>query len=149
MANTDKLDIPTERFCGVWHTLVDIFEGSLLSPSSPPETMKIEELDIDEHFDISLLNVIQKDIVIHLGQPRVPADIIEKLVHVIRESSRLYTDTNTDLEDAEVKSDVIGTTSAVVPVMKESFAYASFMALFNLCSSEEKGKSVDTRHALI
>lgn len=115
--------------------------------------MKIEELDIDEHFDISVLNAIQNDIVVHLGQPRVPIEVIEKLVNVIRESSRLYY-----VEDVTEKpheesggskksnflandrsSDIVGTTGTIVPVMKESFAYASLMTLFTLCSAEKQG----------
>lgn len=142
----------TERFVGVWRTLVDILEGSLLSPSSPPENMKIEELDIDEHFDISVLNVIRNDIVVHMG-PRVPIEIIEKLVNVIRESSRLYYVEDVMIEEngtavgklSDRSSDIVGTTGTIVPVMKESFAYASLMTLFTLCSAEKQGKiSLDT-----
>lgn len=150
----------TERFVGVWRTLVDILEGSLLSPSSPPENMKIEELDVDEHFDISVLSVIQNDIVVHMGQPRVPIEVIEKLVNVIRESSRLYyveeADTASKLHNGneaegdalknpkfltnDRSSDIVGTTGTIVPVMKESFAYASLVTLFTLCSAEKQGK---------
>lgn len=149
----------TERFVGVWRTLVDILEGSLLSPSSPPENMKIEELDVDEHFDISVLSVIQNDIVVHMGQPRVPIEVIEKLVNVIRESSRLYyveeADTASKHNGNEAEgdalknpkfltndrsSDIVGTTGTIVPVMKESFAYASLVTLFTLCSAEKQGK---------
>ncbi|CEP19238.1 hypothetical protein [Parasitella parasitica] len=127
-------DVSTDRFCGVWRTLADILEGSLLSPSSPPESMKIEELDVDEHFDISILSVIQNDIVVHMGQPRVPIEVIEKLISVIRESSRLYYVENVN----DRSSDIVGTTGTIVPVMKESFAYASFMTLFSLCSSKKQ-----------
>lgn len=151
-------EVSLERFCGVWRTLVDILEGSLLSPSLPPENMKIEDLDIDEHFDISVLNMIYTDIMVHMGQPRVPEDIIQKLVDVIRESSRLYyVEETVDSETKAVNgikeepsrlltndrsSDIVGTTGTIVPVMKETFAYASFMTLFNLCSSENKGKII-------
>jgi hypothetical protein len=144
------VDVPYERFCGVWRTLVDILEGSLLSPSLPPENMKIEDLDIDEHFDISVLNIIYGDIMVHMGQPRVPEDIIKKFVDVLRESSRLYyVEDSVQAEDDTVKkprvlandrsSDIVGTTGTIVPVMKESFAYASLMTLFNLCSGENQG----------
>lgn len=150
-------EISTERFVGVWRTLVDILEGSLLSPSSPPESMKIEELDVDEHFDISVLSVIQSDIVVHMGQPRVPIEVIEKLINVIKEISRLYyiEDTMADkshhAEENNVgetkslkplasdrSSDIVGTTGTIVPVMKESFAYAALMTLFTLCSREKQ-----------
>jgi hypothetical protein len=150
------IEVSIERFCGVWRTLVDILEGSLLSPSSPPENMKIEELDVDEHFDISVLSVIQNDIVVHMGQPRVPIEVIIKLVDVIRESSRLYyvEDVVLQLEDSnedegkktrsltnDRSSDIVGTTGTIVPVMKESFAYAALMTLFTLCSAEKQGNS--------
>lgn len=120
--------------------------------------MKIEELDVDEHFDISVLSVIQSDIVVHMGQPRVPIEVIEKLINVIKEISRLYyiEDTMTDKsQHAEEKdtgetnsikpltsdrsSDIVGTTGTIVPVMKESFAYAALMTLFTLCSREKQG----------
>lgn len=112
--------------------------------------MKIEELDVDEHFDISVLNVIQNDIVIYMGT-RVPIEVIEKLVNVIRESSRLYYVEDTMTEEKEDgksrilvsdrSSDIVGTTGTIVPVMKESFAYASLMTLFTLCSAEKKGNN--------
>ncbi|RCI02023.1 hypothetical protein CU098_003406, partial [Rhizopus stolonifer] len=122
-------EVSLERFIGVWRSLVDILEGSLLSPSSPPENMKLEELDVDEHFDISVLNVIHNDIVVYM-QPRVPIEVIQKLVNVIRESSRLYY--------VEQQEESMGTTGTIVPVMKEAFAYAAFLSLFSLCSAEKE-----------
>jgi hypothetical protein len=107
-------------------------------------------LDVDEHFDISMLSMIQNDIVIYLGQERVPLDIIKKFVHVIRESSRLYyvdehemphRDSNSRSTDTHGRtSDLMGTTGTIVPVMKESFAYAAFKLLFGLCSAEKQGR---------
>ncbi|KAL0093822.1 hypothetical protein F4703DRAFT_1831802 [Phycomyces blakesleeanus] len=156
----DIKEVPIERFVGVWRALVDIFEGSLLSPSTPPSSMTIEELDVDEHFDISVLSVIQNDVVVYMGEPRVPIEVIQKLVNVIRESSRLYyVDANENhhrREEADQESprelkeaygrksanyrssDIIGTTGTIVPVMKESFAYAALRTLFSLCSSEKQ-----------
>lgn len=123
--------------------------------------MSIEELDVDEHFDISVLSVIQSDIVIYLGQPRVPDEIIAKMVDVVRESSRLYyvdeslshrRDGSNEEEIAtkglaiegessnnDRSSDIVGTTGTIVPVMKESFAYAALKTLFSLCSAEKQG----------
>ncbi|KAI8376178.1 uncharacterized protein BYT42DRAFT_573702 [Radiomyces spectabilis] len=155
-------DVPLERFSGVWWTLVDIFEGSLLSPSAPPTTLSIEELDIDEQFDIMTLNIIQKDIMVYMGEARVPKEVIKKMVHVIKESSRLYyvddsdahRKAETEAEDErptkqlaiesgtkaqgiqERTSELVGTTGTIVPVMKEAFAYAAFKSLFGLCSAD-------------
>ncbi|KAI8343085.1 hypothetical protein BC941DRAFT_410389 [Chlamydoabsidia padenii] len=160
-------EVPQDRFVGVWRTLVDIFDGNLLSPSTPPASLTIEELDVDEHFDISMLSMIQNDIVIYLGQDRVPLDIIKKFVHVTRESSRLYyvdehemphrdqprgdynnNNNNSSRSTTVVSSnenppngrtsDLMGTTGTIVPVMKESFAYAAFKLLFRLCSAEKQ-----------
>ena len=119
--------------------------------------MTIEELDVDEHFDISVLSVIQNDIVIYLGEPRVPDALIEKLVDIVRESSRLYYVDESDshrqseeeiatkelaIEDEsgnERSGEIVGTTGTIVPVMKESFAYAALKTLFILCSAEKQG----------
>ncbi|CAO3613794.1 unnamed protein product [Cunninghamella blakesleeana] len=150
-------DVPLDRFIGVWRTLIDIFEGNLLSTSTPPSTLTIEELDVDEHFDISILSLIQNDIVLYLGQPRVPKDIIERLIHIIHECSRLYyvdenepshrDDTGGNKAEKPVSknnifhgrtSDLISTTGTIVPVMKESFAYSALKLLFTLCSSEKQ-----------
>ncbi|KAI9311027.1 hypothetical protein BX666DRAFT_2000015 [Dichotomocladium elegans] len=150
-------DVPLERFVGVWRTLVDVLHGSLLSPSTPPSTMTIEELDVDEHFDISVLSVIQSDIVIFIGEERVPDEVIGRLVDLLRESSRLYyvdevqSHHHDDLEDElatkesdegnevlERTSDILGTTGTIVPVMKEAFAYAALRTLFALCSSDNQ-----------
>lgn len=126
--------------------------------STPPSTLTIEELDVDEHFDISILSLIQNDIVLYLGQPRVPKDIIERLVHIIHECSRLYyvdenepshrDDTKDNKTEKPVSknsifhgrtSDLVSTTGTIVPVMKESFAYSALKLLFTLCSSEKQG----------
>ncbi|CAO3644476.1 unnamed protein product [Cunninghamella echinulata] len=152
-------DVPLDRFIGVWRTLIDIFEGNLLSTSTPPSTLSIEELDVDEHFDISILSLIQNDIVLYLGQPRVPMDIIERLVHIIHECSRLYyvdehepshrgETSNGSQSEKPVSnkpsifhgrtSDLVSTAGTIVPVMKESFAYAALKLLFTLCSSEKQ-----------
>ncbi|KAI9495186.1 hypothetical protein BDB00DRAFT_256465 [Zychaea mexicana] len=157
-------EVPLDRFIGVWRTLIDIFHGSLLSPSTPPSSMTIEELDVDEHFDISVLSVIQNDIVIYLGEPRVPDELIEKLVDIVHQSSRLYyvdestshrrnTESEEELATKELaieeesgsggggyerSGDIVGTTGTIVPVMKESFAYAALKTLFILCSAEKQ-----------
>ncbi|KAI9277773.1 hypothetical protein BY458DRAFT_504032 [Sporodiniella umbellata] len=128
----DKFEkqVSIERFAGVWRILVDVLEGSLLSPSSPPESMKLEELDADEHFDISVLNAVQNDIVIYM-KPRVSIETVQKLINVIRDSSRLYYIENRESGNS-------GSTDTIVPVMKEAFGYAAFLSLFSLCSAQKK-----------
>ncbi|CAM0141230.1 unnamed protein product [Umbelopsis sp. WA50703] len=141
-------DIATDEYESIWRTVVEVLEGSLLSQSSPPSTMSIEDLDVDEHFDIKLLNSVEKDIILHIGHAKVSTDLVRKLIDVIKEGSRLYyVDehmANSQEEQAADKAavnrsgDLIATVGTIVPVMKETFAYASLCCLFSLCSKEKE-----------
>jgi hypothetical protein len=112
--------------------------------------MSIEDLDVDEHFDIKLLNSVEKDIILHIGHAKVSTDLVRKLIDVIKEGSRLYyVDehmANSQEEQAADKAavnrsgDLIATVGTIVPVMKETFAYASLCCLFSLCSKEKEGE---------
>lgn len=109
--------------------------------------MTIEELDYDEHFDISVLTAIQTDIIVYLGQPRVPAELVRKLVNVIQNGSRLYVIDDQDdhringVAGGEDGGDQAarGSTGTIVPVMRETFAYAALRCLFALCSGNKEG----------
>lgn len=123
--------------------------SSSLYDSSPPSTMSIEDLDVDEHFDIKLLNSVEQDIILHIGHAKVSTDFVRKLIDVIKEGSRLYyVDehiTNSQEEQPADKAalnrsgDLIATVGTIVPVMKETFAYAALRCLFSLCSKEKEG----------
>ncbi|KAJ2961960.1 hypothetical protein NQZ79_g2896 [Umbelopsis isabellina] len=141
-------DIPIDEYESIWRTVVEVLEGSLLSQSSPPSTMSIEDLDVDEHFDIKLLNSVEQEIILHIGHAKVSSDLVRKLIDVIKEGSRLYyVDehiTNSEEEQAADKAavnrsgDLIATVGTIVPVMKETFAYAALRCLFSLCSKEKE-----------
>ncbi|RUS26620.1 hypothetical protein BC938DRAFT_470517 [Jimgerdemannia flammicorona] len=145
-----------ERFVGVWRALVDVLEGSLLSPSSPPSSMTIEELDFDEHFDMSVLISIQNDIIIHMGRTRVPRELVRKLVNVIQSGSRLYLIDDQDdhringvaggNERGDQSKDAVrGSTGTIMPVMRETFAYAALRCLFALCSGDKEDHPGDRK----
>lgn len=112
--------------------------------------MSIEELDTDEHFDIKLLMAVENDIILHIGRAKVPTELIRKLIDVIKEGSRLYyvdeqangsaDDKPGDMTSMNRSSDLLATVGTIVPVMKETFAYAALRCLFSLCSSEKQGK---------
>jgi hypothetical protein len=112
--------------------------------------MSIEELDIDEHFDIKLLTAVENDIILHIGRAKVPTELIRKLIDVIKEGSRLYyvdeqangsaDDKPGDMTSMNRSSDLLATVGTIVPVMKETFAYAALRCLFSLCSNEKQGK---------
>lgn len=111
--------------------------------------MSIEDLDIDEHFDIKLLNAVENDIILHIGHAKVSKELARKLIDVIKEGSRLYyvdEQTNSPTEEQPVdkvsvnrSSDLLATVGTIVPVMKETFAYAALRCLFSLCSKEKQG----------
>jgi hypothetical protein len=113
--------------------------------------MSIEDLDIDEHFDIKLLNAVENDIILHIGHATVSKELVRKLIDVIKEGSRLYyvdEQTNSPTEEQPVdklsvnrSSDLLATVGTIVPVMKETFAYAALRCLFSLCSKEKQGLS--------
>jgi hypothetical protein len=111
--------------------------------------MSIEDLDIDEHFDIKLLNAVENNIILHIGHANVPTEPVRKLIDVIKEGSRLYyvdEQANSPTEEKPVdkasfnrSSDLVATVGTIVPVMKETFAYAALRCLFALCSKEKQG----------
>ncbi|KAI8578525.1 hypothetical protein K450DRAFT_272753 [Umbelopsis ramanniana AG] len=144
-------DIPLQEYESTWRAVVEVLEGSLLSQSSPPSTMSIEELDIDEHFDIKLLTAVENNIVLQIGHAKVPTELIRKLIDVIKEGSRLYyvdeqandstDDKPGDMTSMNRSSDLLATVGTIVPVMKETFAYAALRCLFSLCSSDKQDQS--------
>jgi hypothetical protein len=111
--------------------------------------MSIEDLDIDEHFDIKLLSAVENDIILHIGHAKVPTELIRKLIDVIKEGSRLYyvdeqangpaDEKPADMTSMNRSSDLLATVGTIVPVMKETFAYAALRCLFCLCSNEKQG----------
>ncbi|KAL1917432.1 uncharacterized protein VTP21DRAFT_3825 [Calcarisporiella thermophila] len=150
--------IKEERFTGVWYQFVTVMEGTLLTSSKPPTNMSIEDADTDEFFDISFLASLQADLLCYMGEERVPEPVVRRLVHVIERASRLYflddhqgdpvaVDCNAremfEVEDPRKEqmlsgdnadTAIEGSTSGVVPVLREKFSYACFGCLFELCA---------------
>ncbi|CAG8607251.1 1553_t:CDS:2, partial [Ambispora leptoticha] len=151
-------EIPEESFINVWKQLVDVLHGSLVANSQPPSSLKLEQQDSDEAFDMKFLFSLESDILIHMGHPRVPVELIRQLVEIIEKGSQLYStdehrqsnylNGNLDKPLPPIISGsegqpshtimpitrVEGTTAKIIPVPRERFAYACLTCLFNFCS---------------
>jgi hypothetical protein len=129
----------------------------------------MEQQDIDEDFDMNFLLLLQSDVMIHMGRPRVPQNLIRDLVKTIQEGSQLYF---TDVKRQGVMNDYLnkplpipngtsrtkksleklsekveGSTAKIVPVARERFAYACLQCLFDLCSDDQNGEQ-EIRHRI-
>ncbi|CAG8747385.1 1768_t:CDS:2, partial [Acaulospora morrowiae] len=133
-------DISDERFVNTWKQLVDVIQGTLISNSHPPSFLKVDQHDIDEAFDMKCLFDLQTAVMVHMGRPRVPQDLIKKMVEAIKDGSRLY---STDVQrqgngylnrsptppnkvnEPHLKKaleEVEGVTTKIIPVAREGFA---------------------------
>ncbi|RIA83990.1 hypothetical protein C1645_880206 [Glomus cerebriforme] len=155
--------ISDECFVNIWKQLVDVLHGALISNSKPPTSIKIDQQDIDEEFDMNFLSRLQSDVMIHMGRPRVPQSLIRDLVKTIQEGSQLYSSdvkrqevmngylnkplpipngspSSTKKSIEKLSEKVEGATAKIVPVARERFAYACLQCLFDLCSDDQNGE---------
>ncbi|CAG8443203.1 6201_t:CDS:10 [Funneliformis caledonium] len=150
----------------IWKQLTKVLHGALISNSKPPTSIKIDQQDIDEAFDMKFLFRLQSDVMIHMGRPRVPQSLIRDLIKTIQEGSQLYlsdverqgamngylnkplpvpVSNGTSFHQKKSKpreklsEKVEGVTAKIVPVAKERFAYACLQCLFDLCSEDQTG----------
>ncbi|CAB4394110.1 unnamed protein product [Rhizophagus irregularis] len=155
--------ISDECFVNTWKQLVDVLYGALISNSNPQTSIKMEQQDTDEDFDMNFLFRIQSDVMVHMGRPRVPQNLIRDLVKTIQEGSQLYfsevkrqeimndylnkplpipngTPSRTKKSLEKLSEKVEGSTAKIVPVARERFAYACLQCLFDLCSDDQTGE---------
>ncbi|KAG9288486.1 hypothetical protein G9A89_015692 [Geosiphon pyriformis] len=150
--------IPEKCFVDVWKQLVDVLHGALLSNSTPPFSLKIEQHDTDEAFDMKFLFTLESEVLIHMGHPRVPLELIRKLIDTIQQGSQLYTmDVNrrktylngnldkplptikdsASTQTPRILTKVEGSAAKIVPVARERFAYVCLQCLFDFCSDTD------------
>lgn len=131
--------------------------------------MKLEQQDIDEAFDMKFLFRLHSEVIIHIGHPCVPQELIKSMVETLKEGSKLYEtfveerQNNIDgklnknnllsstnelsspltIQNKKSLDKVEGITARVIPVVREKFAYACLQCLFDLCSEQdEEGKGL-------
>ncbi|CAG8704246.1 2805_t:CDS:10, partial [Dentiscutata erythropus] len=149
--------ISEECIVSIWEQILDALHNTLAHKSKPPSSIQIEQLNIDESFDIKFLSELQTRVLIHLGHSRVPQSLIHNVVKIIYEGSKLYypetdklTIWNENIDENSQSSDdlempccnrmlknINGTPVSITPVERERFAYACLQCLFELCSDEK------------
>ncbi|CAG8514556.1 6464_t:CDS:10, partial [Cetraspora pellucida] len=156
--------ISEECIVSIWEQILDVLHNILTPKSKPPSYIQVEQLNIDESFDIKILSDLQTRVLIHLGNSRVPQSLIFNVIKIIYEGSKLYypeldklttwnesIDENFQLLDnletpcyKQMLKNIDSTPVFVTPVERERFAYACLQCLFELCSDEKDGNQLFT-----
>ncbi|GAA5902486.1 Mon2p [Sporobolomyces salmoneus] len=84
------IDLPLERFVGIWRAIVEGFRGALLAESGSNVHPSLETLHEEENFDLSLLLTLEQDVLPHVGSSLVPDELIRTLGKTLQLASRLY-----------------------------------------------------------
>ena len=145
----------------------NLFRGdisSMLTHSSVVATLPLDEQEVDENFDFAVIGCLENNVVPHLGDPRLPDEVVMKLGQTLQRGSTVY-----ELEDMVVSGSASSTTPASDPrelgsvssvvesvdidtqypelgssqsgktVPRERFSYWCLDLLFSVCSDEHKG----------
>jgi len=118
------------------------------------EGLSLEDQEVEESFDLSLISSLEIDLVPHLGDTRVPDHLITQLAKILHKGSQLYkssmgpsrpdspsTDTANVSDDSRDSHDFekvdlnIGSTTPEVLVPRERFSFWCFDLLFLICSN--------------
>lgn len=123
--------------------------------------LDLEQQERDEVFDLTLLSVLERDILPHLGGARVPSELIVQLGGTLARATRLYEfDYGGDIaasmaqhelgESGKGKGNTSerddlnggaqhGTTAPITELPRERFSYWVFDLLFLVCSDRLQG----------
>lgn len=132
------------------------FSIPLFVYSSAVEAFPLEVQEAEENFDLALIASFEIDVAPHLGDKRVPDDLVSQLAKVLRQGSRLYESevepvaaTNSpanvprsgrmDALDMQ-KHYELGSTESGSLVPRERFSYWCLDLLFLVCSNITNGK---------
>lgn len=110
----------------------------------------------EEDFDMALLTELEENVIIHLGNPRVPDALVSELARVLHRGSEIYQPEDahplpTPKSPSSAKNSVdvnhvseFGTTELGHLVPRERFSYWCFDLLFAICSSAPESKSISS-----
>jgi hypothetical protein len=126
------------------------------SSSSATETFPLEKQEEEENFDLSLIGALEIDVVPHLGEKRVPDQLVGQLAKVLQQGSRLYeaelgsnphspvsSSGSREFEKIEMDGHYEnGNTQSGALVPRERFSYWCFDLLFLICSNTTKGMNI-------
>ncbi|KAG5643461.1 hypothetical protein DXG03_000893 [Asterophora parasitica] len=83
-------DIPIHRMEGIWRQTLDVFKGGILADCSAAESFPLEVQEEEENFDLALVAALEIDVAPHLGDSRVPDDLVCQLAKILHRGSRLH-----------------------------------------------------------
>jgi hypothetical protein len=128
--------------------------------SSAVEAFPLEVQEAEENFDLALIASFEIDVAPHLGNKRVPDDLVSQLARILQQGSRLY---ESDIEPVIAtpppvkaqrsgKLDTVdiqkhydlGSTESGSLVPRERFSYWCLDLLFLVCSNTSNGKCLLT-----
>lgn len=116
-------DLPEHAVADVWTHLGAVIEASLTVEYDPQK-----EAATNEFFDIVVFAMLERAILPHLGDRRVPSSVIEGIARALEEASRL-TSTDNDMPHRHQHP------------QRELFSYWAFEALLLACHDGEQGES--------
>ncbi|KII84914.1 hypothetical protein PLICRDRAFT_179240 [Plicaturopsis crispa FD-325 SS-3] len=167
-------DIPDDRIEGIWRQVIDVFRGGILADCSAVENMSLEEQESEENFDLALIASLEIDVIPHMGDPRVPDNLVIQLAKVLHQGSRLFesfigpegaspspspvspkldgqrskhsSNDSSDFEKVDIeKIREIGRTESGPLAPRERFSYWCFDLLFLTCSDITKDQEESRR----
>ncbi|KAF8879578.1 guanine nucleotide exchange factor in Golgi transport N-terminal-domain-containing protein [Infundibulicybe gibba] len=152
-----KDDVPDTRVECIWRQVLDVFRGGILADCSAAETFPLDVQDTEENFDLALIGALEIDVVPHIGDSRVPDNLLVHLAKFLSQGSRLYTDDSPtppspdsavqspSTSNREEKSFDHGHTDCNTPVPRERFSFWCFDLLFLICSATTTDQELSRR----
>lgn len=131
--------------------LIDFFSSKRsLDYSSAVEAFPLEVQEAEENFDLALIASFEIDVAPHLGDKRVPDDLVSQLAKVLQQGSRLYESevdpaisANPAVSTVDLQKQYdVGSTESGSLVPRERFSYWCLDLLFLVCSNITNGKPV-------
>ncbi|KAJ3064875.1 hypothetical protein HDU98_011758 [Podochytrium sp. JEL0797] len=101
-------DLPKDVLNGIYHQILDMFDGFLLPQSNPASSMSVDELEVATDFDISIFETFEEDVLLHLGQLHVADELIQHHVEIISRCSKLYKSHMSSMTDLSLPTAVTG-----------------------------------------
>lgn len=92
-----------EQFQGAWRQMLLALFSALTADCTPALSLDLPQQERDEVFDLSLLSTLELDVLPHLGNQRVPSELIVQLGRTLFKASRLY---RLDVEAASASSNI-------------------------------------------
>ncbi|KAF5376426.1 hypothetical protein D9615_008633 [Tricholomella constricta] len=154
-------EIPTDRIEAIWRRMLDVFRGGILADCSAAEAFPLEEQEAEENFDLALIASLEIDVAPHLGDSRVPDDLVCQLAKILHQGSRLYDSqsegvsgsnsptngqTSGKVEAVDVQNQYeLGSTESGPLVPRERFSYWCFDLLFLICSNTTSDQEYSRR----